>query len=58
MFRTINECHSLIIGEDKESAITKFFIRQLCNQGLVHYIKAGSKVLVDFNSLMNYLKAE
>lgn len=57
-YRTINECHSLIVNEDKESAITKFFIRKLCNQGLVHCIKAGNKVLVDFNSLMNYLKAE
>lgn len=56
IFRTINQCHDTIYQNDKDTAITKFFIRKLCNENLVKNIKAGNKILVDYNSLLTYLK--
>ena len=56
IYRTINQCHDTIYQNDKDTAITKFFIRKLCNENLVKNIKAGSKILVDYNSLLTYLK--
>ena len=56
IYRTINQCHDTIYQNDKDTAITKFFIRKLCNENLVKNIKAGSKILVDYNSLLSYLK--
>ena len=36
IFRTINQCHDTIYQNDKDTAITKFFIRKLCNENLVN----------------------
>ena len=55
-YRTINSCYALIHENDEESAITTFFIRKLCNSSAVKSIKAGNKILVDFDSLIEYLK--
>lgn len=57
-YRTINQCHSLILAEDKDSAISLFFIRKLCQQNHVKHLKAGNKILVDYTSLINFLKGE
>lgn len=55
-YRTINKCCAQIHEDDKDSAITTFFIRKLCNNNAVKFIKAGNKVLVDYDSLIECLK--
>ena len=56
IYRTINQCYDCIYKEDNNTAITKFFIRKLCNDNLVQNIKSGNRFLVEFNSLLTYLK--
>ncbi len=55
-YRTIEKCYEMILNEDKDSAITVFFIRKLCQQDKVRTIKVGVKTLVDYDSLMKYLE--
>ena len=56
IYRTINQCFSSIYNEDTETAITKFFIRKLCEDNKVRYLKAGNKILIDWNSLVEFLQ--
>jgi hypothetical protein len=41
---------------DPETEITEFFIRKMCNQGQVKYYKSGNKSLVNYDSLIEFLK--
>jgi hypothetical protein len=54
--RTIIQCYEMIRSEDSLTAITPYFIRSLCNSRSVRFINAGNKILVDYDSLINYLK--
>ena len=56
--RTINECYAMIHQEDSESAITTFFIRKLCKDNIIKHVRAGSKVMVNYDSLIEYLNKE
>lgn len=55
-FRTIKDCFKLIKESDPNTAITEYFIRSLCRQGKVAYLKAGCKYLVNFDELLEILK--
>lgn len=56
MYRTINDCYNLIKQTDNETAITKYFIRCLAKEHKIKVLLAGSKFLIDFNSLKDYLE--
>ena len=56
--RTINECVKEIKKLDSESAITEWFIRSLVKDDEIKYFMAGTKVLVNFDSLLSYLNFE
>lgn len=53
--RTVNEIIELVKAEDSESAITANFVRQLCNKALIPFVRAGNKVLIDYDAFLKYL---
>lgn len=55
-YRTIQQCFDMIKSEDSLSCITKHFIRSLANKKLIKTLRTGNKVLIDFNSLQEYLE--
>lgn len=54
--RTIKQCYEYIKSQDSESAVTLYLIRTLCSQDKVKYIKVGNKILIQLDSLLEYLK--
>ena len=54
-WRTVKKCLDEIKGIDKDTAITEWFIRRLCDNGKVNCMKNGRKIFVNLDSLMNYL---
>lgn len=54
-YRTIKECLVEIKKIDRDTAITEWFIRQLCNTNKITYFKSGNKSLVNLDSLLSYL---
>lgn len=55
--RTIKQSYDFVKSQDKESAVTLYFIRTLCRQNKIEFKKAGSKILVNLGSLLSYLVA-
>ena len=53
--RTIQQCLMEIKSIDKDSAISEWFIRSLCKSNKINYIPNGTKILVNLNSLIDYL---
>ena len=53
--RTVRQCLIEIKSVDKECAISEWFIRSLCKKNKINYIANGTKILVNLNSLINYL---
>ena len=53
--RTVQQCLIEIKSVDKDSAISEWFIRSLCKSNKINYIANGTKILVNLNSLINYL---
>ena len=56
MWRDIKTCLNLIKEYDKGSQISLYLIRKLAQQKLVDTLVTGKKILIDFNSLKQYLK--
>ena len=54
-YRTINQCYELIKELDKDTAISCWMIRSLKDCPQIKSIKRGNKVLMDINSLLQYL---
>jgi hypothetical protein len=54
--RTINAAVEEIRREDPATSITSYFIRKLVKSGAVRSIPDGSKRLVDFDDLLQYLE--
>ena len=55
--RTIKQCHEEIKALDTNTAITEWFIRCLCKDNKVKHFMSGSKILVNFDDLLNYLNS-
>lgn len=53
--RTIIQCHKHLKELDKDCPITVFCIRKWCKEKVIRSIRVGCKILVDFDSLINYL---
>lgn len=56
MYRSIKDCYDLLKKSDNDTAITPYFLRCLAKQKRVKIMNSGNKVLIDFNSLQEYLE--
>lgn len=54
-YRTIRECVAELKKIDSGTAVTEFFVRQLCKQNKIKYIASGNKSLVSYDDLLRYL---
>ena len=55
MLRSIKKAYEMIWAEDPETAITVHTIRVWCKEGKIKSLTAGTKILVDMESLMDYI---
>lgn len=53
--RTLDECYRELKELDSNTAVTKYFIRQLAIKGTIPSVKAGNKRLINFDRLIEYL---
>ncbi len=56
--RTINEAVQMIRREDPDSRISAYMIRSLAYKEKIRSIRSGSKIMVDFDSLIAYLESK
>ena len=56
MLRTINQTLAMFKKEDEGTAITKYFLRQLCKDVKIKFILAGTKFIIDVKDLRAYLE--
>lgn len=55
MLRSIKKAHDIIKEKDPDTAITLHTIRVWCKEGNVKCLNAGTKILVDMDSLLDYI---
>lgn len=55
MLRSIKKAYDFILQNDPDTAITVHTIRMWCKEGKIKYLTAGNKILVDVQSLMDYI---
>jgi len=55
MLRSIQNAFEMVKAEDPETAITVHTIRTWCKEGKIKCLSAGSKILVDIDSLKEYI---
>ena len=55
MLRSIKKSYEIIRAKDPETAITVHTIRSWCKEGKIKCLLAGSKILVDIDSLLEYV---
>lgn len=55
---TVKESFNKLKQLDSETAVSEWFIRQLCKSGKIDCIINSSKILVNFDSLIIYLGGE
>ena len=55
MLRSIKKTLDMVKQNDPETAITVHTIRMWCKEGKIKYLTAGNKILVDVESLMDYI---
>lgn len=53
--RTITEASQELKALDQNTAITPYFIRQLCLSGVLPTVKAGKKIMVNLNDVLEYM---
>jgi len=55
MLRSIKKAFDEIKARDADTAVTVHTIRTWCKQGKIKCLNAGNKVLVDMQSLLDYI---
>ena len=55
MLRSIKKAQEMIRKEDPETAVTVHTIRMWCKNGKIKCLNTGTKLLVDVQSLMDYI---
>jgi len=55
MLRSIKKAFDIIKAEDPETSITVHTLRVWCKENKIKNLKAGTKILVDIESLKNYI---
>ena len=56
--RTIREVIALLKQADSQTAVTYHFIRKLCDSGCIKTIRAGKKILINYDELLAYLNLD
>lgn len=56
--RTIREAIALLKQADNQTAVTYHFIRKLCDSGCIKSIRAGKKILINYDELLAYLNLD
>ena len=56
--RTIREPIALLKQADSQTAVTYHFIRKLCDSGCIKSIRAGKKILINYDELLAYLNLD
>lgn len=56
--RTIRDAIGLLKQADSQTAATYHFIRKLCDSGHIKSIRAGKKILINFDELLAYLNLD
>lgn len=54
--RTLDECYKELKQLDRNTAVSKYFIRQLALSGEIPCVMCGVKRLINFDALIEYLK--
>lgn len=55
LLRSVRKALELIQKDDKDTAVTLHAIRTWCKENKVRNVKIGNKILVDVESLLNYV---
>lgn len=55
LLRSVRKALELIQKDDKDTAVTLHAIRTWCKENKVRNVKVGNKILVDLESLLNYV---
>lgn len=55
MLRSVQKAYDMVHEEDPGSAVSLHMIRQLCKEKKIRSLNVGNKILVDYESLKNYL---
>ena len=55
--RTLEECYNEIKAMDKNTAISKYYIRQLALSGKIPVVMCGRKRLINLDGLIEYLSS-
>jgi len=55
MLRTIKGAYEELVKEDPQTPIRPFTIRKWCKEGKIRIVQAGSKILVDMQSLKDFI---
>ena len=58
MLRSIKKAYNIIKEKDPETCITIHTIRVWCKENKITNLHAGTKILVDIESLMNYINGK
>lgn len=53
--RTVTEASQELKALDQHTAITPYHIRRLCTSGVLPTVKAGKKILLNLNDLIEYM---
>ena len=56
--RTIRDSIALLKQADSQTAVTYHFIRKLCDSGCIRSIRAGKKILINYDELLAYLNLD
>lgn len=56
--RTITETIQMLKQIDPDTSLSEFLVRKLANNYKIRSIKTGKKLLIDFDSLIAFLKSE
>ena len=56
--RTIRDAIELLKQADSQTAVTYHFIRKLCDSGCIKSIRAGKKILINYDELLDYLNLD
>ena len=55
--RTLDECYKEIKQMDENTAISKYYIRQLAISGKIPVVMCGKKRLINLDGLIDYLSS-
>ena len=56
--RTIRDAIALLKQADSQTAVTYHFIRKLCDSGCIKSIRAGKKILINYDEFLDYLNLD